>query len=145
MERALLGTLPLFAGLSPAQLDELHVALRRRQYRPNEVVYQFGVFGNEFYVIQMGHVRTSCRDERGHTVDLAELGPGDFFGEVGLLDGGPRAETTRAVGELALLSMNRHEFLGFLERCPTAASYLVAAQASRLRDTLDKARAGHWR
>jgi CRP-like cAMP-binding protein len=145
MERALLGTLPLFAGLSPSQLDELIGVLCRREYRPNEIVYQFGDFGDEFYVIQVGHVQSSCPDSNGRAVGLAELGPGDFFGEIGLLDGGPRTETTRAVSHVALLALNRHEFLQFIERCPAAASYLVAAQASRLRDTLDKARAGHWR
>jgi CRP-like cAMP-binding protein len=144
MERALLGALPLFAGLSASQLDELFGVLRRREYRPNEIVYQFGDFGDEFYVIQVGHVQSSCPDAKGRTVGLADLGPGDFFGEIGLLDGGPRTETTRAVGNASLLSLSRHDFLQFLERCPTAASYLVAAQASRLRDTLDKARSGRW-
>jgi CRP-like cAMP-binding protein len=77
-------------------------------------------------------------------VPLAELGPGDFFGEIALLDGGPRPETARALSDVALLALGRHDFMDLLDRCPTAGAHVVAVQAGRLRELLEHRGNGHF-
>ena len=136
MDGHLLENIPLFAKLPHEQLDELAGVLRQRRYRHGETVFRAGDEGTEFYVIQVGAVHFAFNDARGHEVSLGELGTGEFFGEVALLDGGPRTETATARGDTALLAMSRHDFMDFLERRPTSTAYIVSVLGARLREAM---------
>jgi CRP/FNR family cyclic AMP-dependent transcriptional regulator len=96
--------------------------------------------GDDFYVVQSGKVDISSPDETGKDVLLATLGAGHFFGEISLLDGGPRTATVRAHTDVTLLSLGREDFLRFLEQHPRAAVHMLTVLGQRQRETLDRMR-----
>jgi uncharacterized membrane protein len=73
-------------------------------------------------------------------VTIAVLKPGDFFGEISLLDGGPRTATIRAEEAVILYSLSRHDFLEFLKRHPAAAIHVLTVLGQRQREMLQKMR-----
>jgi uncharacterized membrane protein len=140
MERTLLQNIPLFAKLPPEHIDELAGMLKEHSFKPSDTIFWVGDKGNNFYIIQMGRVMLTCPDERGKEITLAELGAGQFFGELSLLDGGPRTATARASTDTILLSLDRPAFMDFLNQRPMAAGYIVSVLGARQRETLDKLR-----
>src|SRR5215203_2128608 len=104
MDPLLLANNPLFAKLTPAQLAELTGLLKERRVESQQPVFWIGDEGADFYVIQAGRVSVCYPDDMGHEVTIAVLNAGDFFGEISLLDGGPRTATIRADGDVTLLS-----------------------------------------
>src|SRR4051812_16745774 len=140
MDSDLLVNIPLFAKLPPEQLDELAGMLKRHEYKAAEPVFWVGDTGTDFYIIQVGRVTISCPDEQGRDITLADLGAGDFFGELSLLDGGLRTATARAQTDVILVSLNRNDFMQFLNHRPMAAGYIVSVLGARQRDTLSKLR-----
>jgi CRP-like cAMP-binding protein len=140
MDKDLLRNIPLFARLSDADRGELASLMTRRDVAPLEPVFWVGENGDAMYVVAHGKVRLSYADDEGHDVTVAVLGPGAFFGEMSLLDGGPRTATARAETQAGLFTLDRAGFYQFLERHPTAAIYMVSVLASRLRESLDRLR-----
>jgi len=136
----LLRNIPLFAGLVDANRDELASLLQSRQYAAHQPVFWIGERGEEMFIVQHGKVILSYPDETGHEVTVAGLGPGAFFGELSLLDGGSRTATARTDTETTLLVLDRKGFYQFLERHPAAAIHLIATVAGRHREAMDKLR-----
>jgi CRP/FNR family cyclic AMP-dependent transcriptional regulator len=135
-----LAKLPLFAGLEPSDRATLAGLLRTREYKAQEPVFFVGEPGDDMFFIQRGQVVISYPDDNGVEVTLATLGPGQFFGEISLLDGGPRTATARAVGDTTLLSLDCRGFYGFLSRHPSAAVHMVKVLGQRQRDAVAKLR-----
>jgi uncharacterized membrane protein len=131
---------PLFAGLGDANREELASLLQSRQYAPHQPVFWIGERGEEMFIVQHGKVILSYPDETGHEVTVAGLGPGAFFGELSLLDGGSRTATARTDTETTLLVLDRKGFYKFLEAHPAAAIHLIATVAGRHREAMDKLR-----
>jgi uncharacterized membrane protein len=140
MDLDLLSNIPLFAKLNEAELRELGGLLKEQPVTAQQPVFWIGDEGSEFYLVQLGRVAVCYPDEVGHEVTIAMLGPGDFFGEISLLDGGPRTATVRAEGEVTLLSLSRHDFLEFLKRNPVAAIHILTVLGQRQREMLEKMR-----
>src|SRR3954471_8771826 len=140
MDSDLLVNIPLFAKLPPEQLQELAGMLNRHEFKAADPIFWVGDSGTDFYIIQVGRVTISCPDEQGKEITLADLGAGDFFGELSLLDGGPRTATARAQSDVILVSLNRSDFMQFLNHRPMAAGYIVSVLGARQRDTLQKLR-----
>jgi CRP-like cAMP-binding protein len=130
----------LFAKLSDADREELAGLMTRRDYAAMEPVFWVGENGDAMFVIGHGKVRLSYADEEGHDVTITVLGPGAFFGELSLLDGGPRTATARAETACGLFALDRGGFYRFLERHPSAAVYMVSVLGTRLRESLDRLR-----
>ncbi len=97
-----------------------------------EVIVRVGDHGAEMYVIKSGRVRIS-RQMAGRTVVLSELGPGDFFGEMSLLESLPRDADATAVGETRLLVLNAGSLLVRLRRDPTFALEMLHRLSGRVR------------
>jgi len=93
-----------------------------------------GTMGEEFYMILSGKaaVRRSGRK-------VAELGPGDYFGEMALLDSGPRSATVVADGDVTLVVIGQREFMGVLDETPEVARKLLVSMSARLREADTKA------
>jgi len=104
----LLQAIPMFGPLSPVTLDALARALVRTEVAAGEVVVHEGDESDRFYVIESGLVQVTAVD--GHV--LREEGPGDYFGEIGLLRDVPRTATITALEPTVLLALEREEFLG---------------------------------
>jgi CRP/FNR family cyclic AMP-dependent transcriptional regulator len=135
-----LSKIPLFAGLTPDQRADLGGFLKTNQYQSNAPVFWIGENGTEFYIVQNGSVTISAPDEHGKEVTLAKLGPGTFFGEISLLDGGPRTATVRANTDTTLLCLSRDQFHKFLLAHPSAAIHMLTILGQRQRETNEKLR-----
>ena len=110
-EREVLRTVPIFSELSDEDITSLaHLALRKR-YPKDTVIFFENEEGDFFFTILEGRVKVTILGDDGREVILSVLGPGDFFGEMALLDNEPRSATAIAVEETELLSLHRNDFL----------------------------------
>ena len=114
-------------------LAELGAYLRRRRYRRGEVVFLQGEAGTSLYIVAAGQVKIALTSADGAEVMLARLGPGEFFGELALLDGEPRSADAVATEASELLLLPRAAFLGLIEARPAIAMRLLTLVSRRLR------------
>jgi CRP/FNR family transcriptional regulator, cyclic AMP receptor protein len=119
---------PLFAGLLPSELDRIALVMSPIQVPAGDVVCTEGEPGHEFYVIAEGEAAV---ERGGHTV--TKLHTGDYFGELALLDRGPRSATVRALSDSRLYVLREASFVTVLNEVPALAQKLLAALATRLR------------
>lgn len=123
-----LGGVPLFSSLSKRQLHRLADAADEISFRRGAKVVEEGLLGETLFVILEGQANV-MRGKR----KVATLLPGDFFGEVSLLDGGPRTATVVADTPLLAVRLYRKPFTKILESEPKMASQVLQTMARRLR------------
>ncbi len=128
----LLQQTPLFSGVRETELNELAQVARVRKFASGDEVVREGDQGSEFFIISSGHVHVIKAGEPEET-QVAILGPGDFFGELSLLDHEPRSATVKAVGDVECVSINRTDFSEQLNKHPQIAAMMLPALARRLR------------
>jgi CRP/FNR family transcriptional regulator, cyclic AMP receptor protein len=127
---------PLFESLDDEAAEELCRLLESIDCRAGAFLFRAGEQGNAMYIIERGKVRICVRATDGKEVTLTELGRGDFFGEMALLDGQRRRSADAIVAEDARLAvLSREHFLSFLRSTPNVALEMLTAVANRLRHT----------
>ncbi|MEP7015456.1 MAG: DUF1003 domain-containing protein [Verrucomicrobiota bacterium] len=126
---------PLFESLDTEAANKLCEFLVTRQCEPFKVLFRAGDAGDSMYLIEGGRVRISVQARDGHELTLAELGRGEFFGEMALLDGQPRSANATTLEESTLAVLSREHLLLFVERNPRFALEMLTAIANRLRRT----------
>jgi CRP/FNR family cyclic AMP-dependent transcriptional regulator len=131
--RELLGGVPALAALSRDDLLDLAASARRRSYAKGQVIFHRDDPGDSLHIIVKGEVRVILLSPQGEEMILALLGPGDFFGELSLLDGIPRSATTIAAKATETLTVERDRFVQWLQSRPAAATVILAALGRRLR------------
>lgn len=99
----------LFGGLGDEVLQGFVGALERWELEPGAVVFKEGDSGRELFVILEGEVEVLRASRRGQLTRVAILGPGDWFGEMSILDVLPRSATMRILAPTHLLRMTAHE------------------------------------
>src|SRR2546423_11165380 len=104
---ALLQSVPFLSGLPTEELAFLSAGLRRRAFRRNEVIFHRDDPGTMVFIIRSGRVKISLLNEEGSEVTLALFGPGDFFGEMSLLDDLPRSATATALEATEAVTLAR--------------------------------------
>ncbi len=120
---------PLFADLERRELQGLASSLKERTYEDGEMIASEGQSGVGFFVIEDGEARVTVRgQERGR------LGPGDYFGEVALIDDGARTATVTAASPLRCYGITAWEFRPLVESNAGIAWKLLKAMARRLRE-----------
>ena len=125
----LLGSVGLFEGLSQKELTQVHRQAREGEFSPEEVIVTEGESGVGFHLILSGRAKVLAGKRT-----IATLGPGDFFGELSLIDRGPRTATVIASTNLRTLSLVSWEFLPMLDRNPSIARKLLVVICGRLRN-----------
>jgi CRP-like cAMP-binding protein len=130
----LLGTVPLFRGCTKDELKSLDRATTRADYAAGHVLCQQGAVGRELVILLDGQAVVE-RDG----VQITVLGPGDFIGEMSLLDGGPRSATVTAQSAISTLILLPHEFWQVIDDVPPLAHKLLSTLAARLRAADDLA------
>src|SRR5258708_8436570 len=140
MDRSFLKKLPLFAELPGDILDELANTLNRITIDAHKHVFWMDELGDCLYVIESGQVQISYTDEKGEDTVLSTLRPGDFFGELSLIDGGPHTATARTLTETVLLTLDRASFYLFIEKHPLISRALLTVLSRRLRTSTIKLR-----
>ncbi len=128
--KAVLAAVPLFAGLSGRHLDAVAKIARSVTHSPGTDVAVQGRGALAFHVVISGSATVSVNGLARRT-----LGPGDYFGEISLLDGEPRSATVTAGGEAKLitLALNRTTFLQLVDKEPSIARGLITALCGRIR------------
>jgi CRP/FNR family transcriptional regulator, cyclic AMP receptor protein len=126
---------PLFAQIGPDELERMAALFRRRRYRGGEPVFREGDPGTALYIIESGEVKILLGGSEGKEVVLSLLAPGEFFGELALLDGEPRSADAVTTTPTELLVLPRDEFLRFLREMPSVAINMLAALSRRFRRT----------
>lgn len=114
-----LKNLPIFSGLSANDLKILEVALHQRSYKNHELVFEENDPGSGMYMVRSGRVRIFLRSSDGNEEVLAELGPGDFFGETTLTAPAPRSASARTTEATELVGLFRSDLLELSERYST--------------------------
>ncbi len=128
-ERDALAQVPLFSGLAPRHLKRLADLTEEQRYMEGARVVREGDIGDTFYVILEGGAKVMSR--AGRVVN--RLRPGDFFGEISLLDGGPRTASVVADTPLTMLALQRNAFLKMIRQEPEVGVKLLAYAATMLR------------
>lgn len=133
--RDLLGQHYLLKHLAPADLDQLARMAITRLCKPNEAVFLKGDPGNSMMAVVHGRVRICSYSSEGREVVLNVISPGQVFGEIALIDGGPRTADAFAMDATELVVLSRRDFLPFLERNPQICIKLLEVLCERLRAT----------
>jgi CRP-like cAMP-binding protein len=136
-EPEMLAQVGLFADLSSAELIGLASLMRPRPYSRDEVVYLRGDPGTAFYVIVKGRVKITLTSPDGKELILRRLGPGEFHGEMALLDDEPRSADAVATEQTVQLVLQRDAFRQFLKDHQTVAPKLLATLSHYLRRNAD--------
>lgn len=123
----------LFAHVNDDGLRTIASQVRRRRFRRNEVIFHQGDLGDSLQVVASGGVKILLPSAEGEEAIIASLKPGDFFGELALLDGSPRSTTATALEPTETLALPRDRFLALLEVDPHLVRALLKALATELR------------
>ena len=132
-----LAQVPLFAGLSPRHLKRIGDLTEEVRFMEGASVVRQGDAGDTFFVILEGEAKVA--GPSGRVVN--RLRPGEFFGEISLLDGGPRTASVVAETPLKMLSLSRSSLLRLVQREPAVGVRLLAHVAMMLR-RLERSAAG---
>lgn len=123
----------LFRALDDASRQELATRARRCRHAAGDPVFHLGDPGQSMMAVVSGTVRISLVTSRGGDLVLADLGPGEVFGEVALLDGRERSAAARALTDCELLVLDRRDVVPLLERRPDLCLRLLSLLCGRLR------------
>jgi uncharacterized membrane protein len=130
-----LAQVSLFSRLSPEELEQLAKSVDQVLYQGGDTIFNEQDKGDALYVVDSGAVQIWVRDEDVKTVTLAELKPGDFFGEMAVLDRGARSTNATAITDTALHRLSSDDFQKFLLDHPEAAIDVICEISARLRQT----------
>ena len=132
----LLNKVPIFSDCSPKDLAAVARGLKEVRHKEGTVIAREGDPGLGLFIIVDGQAKVTIGGK-----SKAKLGPGDFFGEIALLDGGPRTATVTAETDVRLLGLTEWVFRGLLQDHPAIAVKTLQAMAGRLRQATKAATA----
>ena len=125
----LLRNVPLFSGLSAKELMSLSRLMDEIDLKPGTVIIREGNTGGEFFIVLEGTIEVKRKGRR-----LARLGPGDYLGEIALIDHGPRTATAMVETDARLLVLASREFHSMLASDPRIENKILRTLAARVRD-----------
>jgi CRP/FNR family transcriptional regulator, cyclic AMP receptor protein len=134
----LLGRVPLFAELETDELDRFSRVAVPRSFPKGTRVFHEGDHSDACYIIRGGSFRVTREHPDGRAITLANLGPGDIFGELAMLDGEVRSASVEALSDGELLALPAVDVRGLLARHPEITVKLVAALVRRLRQANER-------
>jgi CRP-like cAMP-binding protein len=124
----MLRSVPLFQGLSKRELKTILNSAKQVEHAAGHTIVEEGARGVGFHLILEGEASVLRKARK-----LARLGPGDFFGEMSLLDGGPRSATVKAETNTKTLALSSWDFHPLIEKNPSIALRLLEVLSGRLR------------
>ena len=129
-----LRNIPLFAELDEAELEKLSKVASRKRVERGAFVVRAGESTDSLYILLTGRAKVTNTDEEGREIILAWLGPGEFFGEMGLIDGSPRSASVVAAEACELLVLCKDAFQRCLQSNFQVAQKLMQILVRRLRE-----------
>src|SRR5919106_2224016 len=125
---AMLGQVPLFEEFSKRELEAVFTSAKITEFAPGKTVVEEGATGVGFHLVLEGEAAVTVGGRK-----RAVLRPGDYFGEMSLIDGGPRSATVRAETPVRTLGLTSWAFLPLIEDHPSMARKLLVEMSKRLR------------
>jgi CRP/FNR family transcriptional regulator, cyclic AMP receptor protein len=132
---ARLRSVPIFAALDDAAVEELCTLLMPAEFETGTQLFHIGDAGDAMYLIEQGRIRITIIDADGRDVTLAELGAGDFFGEMAMIDGHGRSANAIVAEHARLAVLTRENFLTFVSSDARIVLEMLSAITNRLRRT----------
>ena len=129
----LIRRVPLFSMLTPAQGESVAAAVVKRRYKRGEAIVEQGKQSNALSIILTGRARVIATDARGREVILATMRPGDYIGEMSLIDNEPHSATVLAEIQTDVLILGRAEFARCLPENGSMAYAVMNGLVQRLR------------
>jgi uncharacterized membrane protein len=130
-----LARVQLFRRLTPDELEQLASEVDQVTFNAGETIFNEQDKGDALYVVDSGSVRIWVHDEDVKPVTLAELKDGDFFGELAVLDRGPRSTNATAITDASVHRLSSDDFQKFLMQHPDVAIDVICEIGVRLRQT----------
>ena len=125
---------PFFTLLSDRELDVIRAVASEKTYPKNAVVLTEGEMGDSLYMIQSGKVKVVIGDEEGRELILKILGPGDFFGEMSMIDKQPRSASVTTIEASTFQVLTHAAFEKCVEQEPRIANMVMQILAQRVRE-----------
>jgi CRP/FNR family cyclic AMP-dependent transcriptional regulator len=128
----------LFAKLSPAQIDRLSACIITKSVKRSANIFSRGDPGSSLFAVRKGRVKISAPSIEGHDAVFNLIGKGEIFGEIALLDGGPRTANAIALTDCEFFVIERRDFVPLLSEEPAIALVLIEILCARLRRTTEQ-------
>ncbi len=127
----------LFSAFPTAALEDIIASTSLRSFQEGDIIVTEGEEGTSLFLVVSGEVKVFTRGQKGEHLQLAELGPGDFFGEVSLLTGLPRTATITAKSQVNLIELGRDNVDRIAESHPQVKEVLETFYKSRAQATVE--------
>jgi len=124
----MLKRVPLFAGLDNKELQQIADSMRERRFHAGDTVTQEGAGGVGFFIVEDGEADVTIAGEARGTI-----GPGDYFGEIALINESPRTATITARTDMMCYGMTPWDFRPLVETNSTIAWKLLSAMAEKMK------------
>ena len=142
VDLSLLNDVPIFKLLDDNERATLAALFEQRSCTVGETIFHEGEPGDEIFLVSDGRVQVFITSDTGEKIILGENTRGDVFGEISLLDGGPRTASAVAVEQTEVLTLDRDKLLELVQRHPHVAIDLLTVMGQRLRGTDELLRTG---
>ena len=110
--------IPFFADLNDRELEEVAKILKKKTYKPGDVIFTETRDGESLYILRKGEVKACKTAPDGQLFTLTVMKDGDIFGEMSFLEGRPRSATVVAITDIEIFLMERKDFEGLVEKEP---------------------------
>ena len=130
----LIRRVPLFSLLTTDQAQSIADSVVKRRFKRGELIVEQGTKSNALFILLNGRARVLTADTRGREVILAVLQPGDYVGEMSLIDNEPHSATVRAEVQTDMLVLGRHEFARCLPESSSLSYAILRGLVARLRN-----------
>lgn len=140
VDAASLANVELFSKLEPAEREILAGSMKERFFGVNQPVVWIGDHADEFFIIRTGRVEVCVPDETGREIRVNELGPGEFFGELALFDGGTRTSTVRTTEPCTMMVLSSTAFRACVQVHGSIALHVLEVLGRRQRHLLERLR-----
>jgi CRP-like cAMP-binding protein len=130
----LLGRTPLFGSLDEVDRRAVADEMREVNFEPSQVIFARGDVGREIYLVVSGRVRISVLTAEGRELSFAHAEAGSIFGEIAMLDGGPRTADATAVGKVVALSLSKPAFKRLIDTRPVVGEAVIRFMCTRVRE-----------
>jgi uncharacterized membrane protein len=131
----LLAAIPLFASMDDDERTALAAIMDEVSFHPGQVIYRETEIGGTLYILLSGEVEMSIKDDEGKTVVIDVLKPGEFCGELSLLDGGNRSATVTTTQPTRTLVLKREHLIDLLMKRPHMSQDMMMWLVKRIRRT----------
>jgi CRP/FNR family cyclic AMP-dependent transcriptional regulator len=132
---AMLREVKLFELLDDQESESLCALMETLHFDKGDTIFNAGDAGDSIYIVRSGRVEVYIENYEGHKIILRENEQGDVFGDISLLDGGPRTATAVAIEDTEVLSLDRDNLLELVTKHPHAGLDLLTVMGRRLRAT----------